>query len=543
MSYFKSTRPAWIYYAAALAGLVLAAGAVKIIEYDVWWHLTTGWVIANLHIIPRYDIFSYTAFGHPWMNHEWLFQLIQWLIYDNGGPIALTIMKLMIVAATTCLLFVTVARLAVTRNAALWASILFLWQAAYRVMDRPFLVGMLLLAIYGLILHTYVRRKTRAVWALPLLQIFWINTHGGGLLGLEVVLAFAAGESLQAFAEKRLGGPAAIDSMRRERLWVVGALCALSCIINPWGFDAFVFPFQHMQMHEILSHTREWLPVLHPALDGLIPPIIVLAVFGATVISFILNTKKASVSHLLLFAMTAMLLPKGHRFGAEFLIVNLPIMFSNFASFAKERGLSYPGYAYSWIQLAAAFAISSLALSFGIPISLNGEMLNYVGIGATTISAPARMVDFLEYHKIRGRVFNHMGTGAYLIFRRWPGELVFIDGRTPVYGDEFYGRFIDALRYYRNFEQLDSSYKFDYLVFAADNAAREENLQRGIWQNPQWKLVYAGSDGLVYLRNEPKFAELIKRLELKKNPLIEFFDSKDKPPAKRETQATPVTKG
>ncbi|MFA4875582.1 MAG: hypothetical protein WC690_09625, partial [bacterium] len=124
--------------------------------------------------------------------------------------------------------------------------------------------------------------------------------------------------------------------------------------------------------------------------------------------------------------------------------------------------------------------------------------------------------------------FNEMSSGAYLIFRRWPGERVFIDGRTPVYGDQFYKEVVEVLRNARNFEDLDRRYRFDYLVFTTGSALREEDFQRYLWQNREWKLVYSNIDGVVYLRDEPKFRDLIRKLELKHNPIIEFFDQQRK---------------
>lgn len=138
--------------------------------------------------------------------------------------------------------------------------------------------------------------------------------------------------------------------------------------------------------------------------------------------------------------------------------------------------------------------------------------------------APARMVNFLERHDIGGKVFNDMALGSYLIFRRWPDEKVFIDGRTPVYGDDFYRRYIEAFHLAPHFEQLDQEYGFDYLVFKASDAWDIRHVHKYLWKKPKWRLVYMNADGIVYLRYGPRFSRLIKKLELTRNPLMEEIE-------------------
>src|SRR5690348_7781337 len=38
------------------------------------WHLATGRYILDTGSIPRADMFSFTAFGRPWVSYSWLFE-------------------------------------------------------------------------------------------------------------------------------------------------------------------------------------------------------------------------------------------------------------------------------------------------------------------------------------------------------------------------------------------------------------------------------------------------------------------------------------
>jgi hypothetical protein len=52
---------------------------------DFWWHLKMGEVIATTRSIPRTDIFSFTAAGHPFVAQNWLAELIFYWTYKIGG--------------------------------------------------------------------------------------------------------------------------------------------------------------------------------------------------------------------------------------------------------------------------------------------------------------------------------------------------------------------------------------------------------------------------------------------------------------------------
>lgn len=521
MGYFKATRPSEVIYAAALLGLLVGVAATKIFDFDIWWHLATGWVIATMHEIPRYDLFSYTAFGAPWVNHEWLFQLAAWLLFQGGGIAWLTALKFGLTGAIAFVLFRTIELLARSRSAALWGTFLFLWADALRILERPFLVGLLLLALFCLVLHQEVLAGTKALFALPLIEVLWVNTHGGALIGPLIVLAFAAGETVNALLPPRWGGPSPIPADRRRHLWIAGAGCVAAATINPWGIDTLLFPFRHIEMRVILEQTQEWLPLLHPFLDYYVLPLFAIACLALTLAAMAADARRVRLSSLFAIVLLSVPMAKSHRFAPDFLVVAIPIGIASIAGVARRTtSRRIEGFLPAWIGIGAAFLLSCGAILYGVPVKVTGERLSDVGIGTSFYSSPARMVDFLETHGIHGRVLNEMGLGGYLLFRRWPGERVFLDGRTPVYGDRFYEDYVDIFRTERNFRDLDRRYRFDYIVFSGFQLWQQRHFHLYLWESPEWRLVYAGRDGFVYLRDEPRFAALIEELALTTNPLV-----------------------
>jgi len=502
-------KPSAPIYAAALIGLLVSVGAVGILGYDIWWHLTTGWVITNLKMIPHYDLFSYTAFGAPWVDHQWIYQALQWIIYESFDLAGLIVLKFLILAAICWTLFRTISYISASRDMALWGVIVFLIGSSVRPMDRPFVVVTLFLAVYLLILHKYVRQGTRMIWALPFLQALLINIHGGGILGPIVILAFAAGENLQALAGRYLAGPSPIERVKRHRLWLVGLASLAACLINPWGAGIFAYYTQLRNMPMMLAYTEEWFPPLHPELDWAVAPLLYLLAAAAVMASHVLNSKRIRLSHLFVSAGTVLLLIRGHRFGPEMMIANLPLLAMNLSE--RFPILRSPAPARSWIGITAAFAISVLAFTYGVPTTLRDRPVDRIRWSAPAHSAPTHLVDFLEYYDIRGRVLNDMGLGGYLIFRRWPRERVFFDGRTPIYGEEFTREYLNAFVISPNFQRLLARHEFDYIVLSTRSARPLRGFHKYLRGNPSWHLIYAMNDGFIYLRDVPKFEELIKR--------------------------------
>lgn len=45
-------------------------------DTDLWGHIQFGKEILEKGFIPKFDSYSYTANGVPWINHEWLTEVI-----------------------------------------------------------------------------------------------------------------------------------------------------------------------------------------------------------------------------------------------------------------------------------------------------------------------------------------------------------------------------------------------------------------------------------------------------------------------------------
>ena len=52
---------------------------------DIWWHMRNAQYLFQHHQFPRYDMYSFTVAGHPWVNTEWLSEVPFYLAYQAFG--------------------------------------------------------------------------------------------------------------------------------------------------------------------------------------------------------------------------------------------------------------------------------------------------------------------------------------------------------------------------------------------------------------------------------------------------------------------------
>src|SRR3979490_337258 len=57
---------------------------------DFWWHLRIGrWMVDHAKL-PSTDIFTFTVPGHVWTDHEYLTEILMWLVYRAAGTVGLS---------------------------------------------------------------------------------------------------------------------------------------------------------------------------------------------------------------------------------------------------------------------------------------------------------------------------------------------------------------------------------------------------------------------------------------------------------------------
>jgi hypothetical protein len=213
-----------------LWGFLALLVTTTIADADLWGHLRFGLDILASKALHTTDPYSFTA-DRPWVNHEWLAELLMGATYTILGASGLGLLKLcgVLVVAGTLLV---VAR---QENAPPVARDVFIALAIFATYSRtqavrPQLFSVVMFCILLLLLRLSDRGHAKALLAVPLCFAVWANLHGGWIVGLAVLGIWILGDVCLRRTASRL-----------QTLAAVGALSVLATLLNPYGVGLWQF--------------------------------------------------------------------------------------------------------------------------------------------------------------------------------------------------------------------------------------------------------------------------------------------------------------
>jgi hypothetical protein len=98
---------------------------------------------------------------------------------------------------------------------------------------------------------------------------------------------------------------------------------------------------------------------------------------------------------------------------------------------------------------------------------------------------PVESVNFIQMNYPSARIFNQYDWGGYLIYRLWPQNHPFIDGRGEIYAVQ------------PGWEQILSRYDVDLVVIRNNTS-----LAGALESDPGWRLAHQDRISVIYTRNE-----------------------------------------
>jgi hypothetical protein len=95
-------------------------------------------------------------------------------------------------------------------------------------------------------------------------------------------------------------------------------------------------------------------------------------------------------------------------------------------------------------------------------------------------------------------IFTDDEWGDYLVFNLYPSKLVFVDGRSDFYGDEFDEKYLDLLNVKYGWEKTLDRYDIDTILLSPKLA-----LASTLKISREWLVVYDDGVAVVFRRAEP----------------------------------------
>lgn len=492
----------WLMAAIAFVIVTCAPGFT---DPDFYWHLKTGELIAQSGAIPAVDPFSYTFAGKPWVTHEWLTELLFYWTAQAGGFTALRLLPALAAATAFMLLYATARRLAGNELVASLATACFFIAVIPSFTLRPQIFSFLCFATYLLVLVDFKYfRSTRLLWLLPTLMLVWVNLHGAFMLGIALLTAFIAAE----WGNRWLFPVRHARSAPRLGLLCMVLLATIAAtLLNPQGLRILLYPFETVAMEASKGMIAEW---HSPDFHELLPRVSLVGIF-AWFIATVYARRKPDLTELMLplLLIVAGLSAWRHL---PLMAMVLLIFFCAMArhvdpatvlarSFRwKRRTPSHTGKQVTRAQagvvhLLALAGMVLIALAGGVKTQREGETSTYVAEGAAR---------YLLANDIAGRMLNDYDLGGYLIYRLWPKQKVFIDGRADLYGDAFLKTYFTVDKAGEGWEKTLDGYGIDIIVFARNAPVVQLLIASG-----KFRQAYADAHHVVLLRELPRFKALL----------------------------------
>lgn len=468
-----------------------------ITSVDAYYHLATGKRILDEGGIPTRGVGSATFGAAPWHDNEWGFQVLAALVgrsrvdadgvtvLTGAGRAGLILLRAGCLAATLALVAfqLAFAGVAPERRAAAVVLLAFLTFGNLFWDVRPQILSYL---AFAALLALLARARSGAAWALPAtlgVIALWSNVHGAFVLGFGLLACEAAAAWWGV-----LRGP---DGARRVALRATATLAGapFAACLNPMGAAQLVHPFLYMTRPEITAGNNDW---ARPDLLHLPLLVATAATFGAAV----LRGARPPVVTWVRLALFAALFATAIRHLPIFALVLVPA-----AAEAVESAWGRKGKAGGW----------TLAGAVAIVVALSGA--KFVSAIPSFTERPSRPLPeaearFVVRHAVAGSGFNAYRAGGFLMFRLYPAERVFMDGRNDLYGtfrQTPYNAILGAEPgWERLWDEAVSRYAVGWVLVDRIDPLAAALATRDGWIEVPSAALGAGTDGMVlFLANTP----------------------------------------
>lgn len=244
--------------------LVLPHIAGVFADTDVFWHLKGGLDILRFGWNPEPDPYTFSPFIHPWINHEWLAEVIFSFIYKHYGFVGLTFFRCLVLWASLSAFGSVLLQRAASKTIMVLLLAFMTEVISFFFNIQPGIFSAFLFTML-LIVCDKGYTNPKCLWLIPPILLFWVNMHGAWVLGLLTLILFLAEQM--------------IEGRKNFRLYAVVLLLSLmATCLNPFGILLHRYILQELTT----AHTFnvQWRPLQGEAL--LVPVIFLLVPYCMT---------------------------------------------------------------------------------------------------------------------------------------------------------------------------------------------------------------------------------------------------------------------
>ncbi len=475
------TRVLKLIFCAWVLALALYQFSENTADPDLWGHVVFGRQMVQSHTILTTETFSWTAHGQPFLNHEYGFDVIIWLVYALAGGPGIWLLK----TALGLLVFWLGLKLGGRDRMVTWGlGAVAVVEISFGFPARPQIFTALGLVICLMALRKIHLGSLRWIMGLPALFLVWINIHGGALAGVGLVGLAAGASTLQFWRDKE-------QQKTLVALWfaTAGVISVLFC--NPWGPELLRWLIGSLLWFR--PEIQEWNPAPlgwdHAAF---------FIVLVATAFAWGFSRRKKMWWELYVCTAFAVLALRSVRNAPLFCIVALALVPEHLEDALSRWRFDF---SVSLQKIAVVFLGLAAVGTFAATFTLHKE--NPFTMEAPRSQYPMTAVNFMREHELQGKLLNFFDWGD-LAISQLPGCPPSIDGRL----DACYSReLIKAHWKFYNAELFDEKVSD---LKSADLALLPSKLAGAVALSKvaDWRAVYFDDVAVVLVRKAERFPKL-----------------------------------
>jgi len=457
-----------------------ASGWISLLgDGDTGWHIRTGQYILEHHQVPTRDLFSFSRPGAPWFAWEWLTDVVYAVCFHMAGLKAIVLLAgVMIALFATVVLRYTLWRGANALAAAV-TTLLAVGASSMHFLARPHLFTLVLLPICMWLLEADRRRNTPWLWALLPITALWTNLHGGFVIFLACL-----GLLLLTCAIEAAFGLPRWQQIRRYSLLLMG--CSLASLLNPYGAQLHVHIVEYLRADWIKNIVQEFQAPTFRSEGQLQFELLLLA--GLITCGLLLRRRFFAEALWVVFLAHAALTSVRHA--PLYATVAAPIIASEISWWWRTSvaGLKKSSVLRILYQLGAdltpGFRRTSIwpVMLVAILAWLDQPLKWPRDFPSETF--PVAMVQQHADLIASGRLLAPDQWGDYIIYRYYPRQKVYIDGRSDFYGEKLGKEYLHLMQGSYDWRSILDRNGFDVALLPVDCP-----LASMLKLDPHWQVV------------------------------------------------------
>ena len=464
---------------------VLALGTQMLnLDGDLPRHLLMGRYMLQSRTVPTTELFIYPYLGQPYVPHEWLTDVMFYLIYSIWNWAGLVLVAALLLATTFTLLYKGLSQ---RLGFHLPVLILVAWGAIATSINwaiRPHLVSMCLLAVWLLRTDDLQRGKKIPVWQFPAVMLLWSNLHGEFIAGILVLLAYAFGWTLETVFDRSRA-----DMRIGKNIWLALLLSFLASLINPSGAGPWLSILGFVNNEYLMSRMVE---ANAPNFQN--PEMrVLLSLLAASIVLLAVKKSRLSLGQGFLLAgfsaMSLIAIRNIHLYGivAPFVMAKSLDEITHFPLVQRlERSLEIMEG-----RLKGSIWTAIVLVALGSLVTLSDRAQGLYQLKEPIF--PVQAVNWLENHPQQGYMFNDLNWGGYLGLHLWPDQLTFVDSMADTTGHVTM-KYETIITLQVGWQELFEQYNITWAIVPVNWQLAKELKAQG------WKTAYQDQTAVILIR-------------------------------------------